>query len=42
MAIKINKVMLKDVNLSSLVDKFLEDFIRYLAALLVNFFSRYN
>jgi hypothetical protein len=40
--IKINKVILKDANLSPLVDKLLEEFIRYIAALLVDFFSRYN
>jgi hypothetical protein len=34
--------MLKDTNLPPLVDKFLEEFIEYIAALLVDFFSRYN
>jgi hypothetical protein len=34
--------MLKDANLSPLVDKFLEEFIEYIAALLINFFSGYN
>jgi hypothetical protein len=40
--IKINEVMLRDANLPPLVDKFLEEFIRYMAASLINFFSRYN
>jgi hypothetical protein len=40
--IKINKVMLRDANLPPLVDKFLEEFIKYIAALLINFFSKYN
>jgi hypothetical protein len=40
--IKINKVMLKDANLPPLVDEFLEEFIGYIAALLVDFFSRYD
>jgi hypothetical protein len=34
--------MLKDTNLPPLVDEFLEEFIGYIAALLINFFSRYN
>jgi hypothetical protein len=42
MLIKINKVMLRDANLLPLVDEFLEEFIGYIAALLVDFFSRYN
>ena len=42
MAIKINKVTLRDTNLPPLVDKFLEEFVEYIAALLVDFFSRYN
>ena len=37
-----NKVILRDTNLSPLVDKFSEEFTGYVAALLVNFFSRYN
>jgi len=40
--IKINEVILKDANLPLLVDKFLEEFIEYMAALFINFFSRYN
>ena len=40
--IKINKVMLRDANLPPLVDKFLEEFVGYMAALLVDFFSKYN
>jgi hypothetical protein len=42
MAIKINKVTLKDTNLPLLVDKFLKEFIEYIAALLINFFFKYN
>jgi hypothetical protein len=34
--------MLKDANLPPLVDEFLEEFIEYIAALLINFFFRYN
>ena len=34
--------MLKDANLPLLVDEFLEEFIGYIAALLINFFSGYN
>jgi hypothetical protein len=34
--------MLRDANLPPLVDKFLEEFIGYVAALLVDFFSKYN
>jgi hypothetical protein len=34
--------MLRDINLPPLVDKFLEEFIEYIVALLINFFSRYN
>jgi hypothetical protein len=40
--IKINEVMLRDANLPLLVDKFLEEFIGYVAALLIDFFSKYN
>ena len=40
--IKINEVILRDTNLPPLVDKFLEEFVGYVAALLINFFSRYN
>jgi hypothetical protein len=42
MAIKINKVILRDANLLPLIDKFLKEFIGYIAALFVDFFSRYN
>jgi hypothetical protein len=42
MAIKINKVILRNANLFSLVDEFLEEFTRYIAALLIDFFSEYN
>jgi hypothetical protein len=34
--------MLRDINLPPLVDEFLEEFIGYMAALLINFFSKYN
>jgi len=34
--------MLRNANLPPLVDKFLEEFIEYITALLINFFSRYN
>jgi hypothetical protein len=34
--------MLKDANPPPLVNKFLEEFIEYIAALFINFFSRYN
>jgi hypothetical protein len=34
--------MLKDANLPPLVDEFSEEFIGYIAASLINFFSRYN
>ena len=34
--------MLRDINLPPLVDKFSEEFIEYIAALLIDFFSRYN
>jgi hypothetical protein len=34
--------MLRDVNLPPLVDKFLEEFIKCVAASLIDFFSRYN
>jgi hypothetical protein len=40
--IKINEVILRDTNLSPLVDEFLEEFIGYIVALLIDFFSRYN
>ena len=40
--IKINEVILRDANLPLLVDKFLEEFIEYIMALLIDFFSRYN
>jgi hypothetical protein len=40
--IKINEVILRDINLPFLIDKFLEEFIGYIAALLIDFFSRYN
>jgi hypothetical protein len=40
--IKINEVILRDTNLLLLVDEFLEEFIEYMAALLINFFFRYN
>ena len=40
--IKMNKVTLRDANLPPLVDKFLKEFIGYIAALLINFFSEYN
>jgi hypothetical protein len=34
--------MLRNINLPPLIDKFLEEFIEYIAALLINFFSKYN
>ena len=40
--IKINEIMLRDANLPPLVDEFLKEFIEYIAALLIDFFSRYN
>ena len=40
--IKINEVILKDANLPLLIDEFLKEFIGYIAALLIDFFSRYN
>jgi len=41
-AMKMNKVTLKDANLPSSVDEFLEEFIGCIAALLVDFFSGYD
>jgi hypothetical protein len=40
--IKINEVILKNTNLPLLIDEFLEEFIGYIMALLINFFSEYN
>jgi len=40
--IKINEIMLRDANLPPSVDKFLEEFIGYITASLINFFSGYN
>jgi hypothetical protein len=34
--------MLRDANLPFLVDKFLEEFVEYITALFIDFFSRYN
>ena len=41
-AIKINKVTIKDVNLSPNLDKFIEDFAGMSVLLLVNYFSKYD
>ena len=41
-AMNINRVIIKDINLPLLVDKFLEEFTKIQIILLINFFSRYN
>ena len=41
-AMKMNEVTLRDANLSPSVDEFSEEFISYIAALLVDFFSGYD
>ena len=40
--IEVNRVLIKDINLLPLVDKFSEEFAEYTVALLVDLFSRYN
>ena len=40
--IKINEVILRDINLPPLINKFLEEFIKYIVALFINFFFKYN
>ncbi len=40
--IKINRVIIKNANLSPSVNKFFEKFIRYIIAFLIDFFSGYN
>ena len=37
-----NEITLKDVNLFSLINEFLKEFIRYITALLIGFFFKYN
>ena len=39
---KMNEVTLKDANLPSLINEFSEEFIGYITASLVDFFSGYN
>ncbi len=41
-AIKINRVIIKDTNLLPSVDEFFKEFIRYIIAFLIDFFSGYN
>ena len=41
-AIKLNLVTLRDVNLLLNVDEFLEEFVRYVIASLINFFFGYD
>ena len=40
--IKMNKVMFKDANLFFSINEFSKEFIDYITALLVDFFSEYN
>ncbi len=40
--IEINRVIIKDANLPPSVDEFSEEFIRYIIASLIDFFSSYN
>ncbi len=40
--IKINRVIIKDANLPPSVDEFFKEFIRYIIAFLINFFSGYD
>ena len=37
-----NEVTLKDINLSFSINKFLKEFIKYITALFINFFFKYN
>jgi len=37
-----NKVIFKDVNLFSLINEFLKEFIRYIITLFIDFFFKYN
>ena len=41
-AIKINKVTIYNTNLLPSIDKFSEDFAKYIVALLIDFFFGYN
>ena len=37
-----NEITFKDANLFSLINEFLKEFIRYITALLIGFFFKYN
>ncbi|KAF8848263.1 hypothetical protein BDZ45DRAFT_606184, partial [Acephala macrosclerotiorum] len=39
---KINSIILKDVNILFFVDEFSKEFIEYFCAFLINFFFEYN
>ena len=41
-AIEINRVIVRDVNLPPFVNEFFKEFIRYIIAFLINFFSGYD
>ena len=41
-ALKMNKVIIRDANLFSSIDEFLKDFVECVISLLLNFFSRYD
>jgi len=41
-AMEINKITIRDANLSPSVNEFFEEFADYIVALLINFFSGYN
>ena len=40
--IKMNEVTLKDINLLLLINEFLKEFIKYITALFIDFFFKYN
>ncbi len=39
---KINRVIVRDINLSPFIDEFFEEFIRYIIVFLIDFFSGYD
>ncbi len=41
-AMEINRVIIRDADLPPSVDEFFEEFVRYIIAFLIDFFSGYN
>jgi hypothetical protein len=39
---KMNEITFKDINLFFLINEFLKEFIKYITALFIDFFFKYN